>query len=221
MKVKDILGGASLLFASRGYKLVDSLDEADIVVLNGGEDIATEIYGQEPITAGYGSPRTKSHRDKMEILCYERAVAQGKFVFGICRGAQLANCLNGGTLWQHITNHGYAHDIVDLRTGKIYNASSLHHQEMIPPEGAEILAVANRAACKYDKDDQLVSFTPADNALLEGKDVEVVWFPKTRTLGIQGHPEYMPRSDFADYCFELVDSLYHEGVWPASQKATG
>jgi hypothetical protein len=44
-----------------------------------------------------------------------------------------------------------------------------------------------------------------DEQLKIDKEVEVVWFPKTKSLCIQGHPEYMhAESKFVSYCQSLV-----------------
>lgn len=232
VKVKDVHyhgNGSEYLFRKRGgFEIVEDLDEADIVVLNGGSDIATEIYKQNRIRQLWykneggpvdlePTPTFISPRDKMEIIAYQRAKAQGKFIFGICRGAQLINCLEGGTLWQHVNNHESGHPIMDVKTHQIYRATSVHHQMLRVPKGAQVIAVANEATFKIDANEQKRCQThgrPID----QGEDPEIVWFPKARALGVQGHPEYAPDSLFADYCFQLIHTLRIDGVWPA--KAT-
>ena len=73
---------------------------------------------------------------------------------------------------------------------------------------AELIAVASEAAFKYrDGEKQLIN--PKAQPDL---DVEIMWYPKHRSLCIQGHPEYVPGSHFADYCLRLVSKFYHAKV---------
>lgn len=233
LKVKDI--GSSedscfKLFERRGFRMVSDVAEADIVVFNGGSDIGTEIYHQRLVTSRVFSedgnvllaeePSYMSARDKQEILLYKRAKALGKFIIGVCRGAQLINCLEGGSLWQHVNNHNTSHAILDLKTNIIWRATSVHHQMMQPPKNADIIAVASEATFKIDAQQQkrLKNF---DVALEKGDDPEIVWFKDARALCVQGHPEYAPDSLFADYFFDLIDSLYFNGVWPPQMAAAG
>jgi gamma-glutamyl-gamma-aminobutyrate hydrolase PuuD len=214
VKVKNVYDhmGTTELFLGRGWKMVENINDADIVCLNGGMDIATEIYGE---TSAYrGVPETMSPRDKMEVAMYNMALERGKFILGICRGAQLANCLNGGKLWQHISNHGTGHMMYDLKTHEHIFTTSVHHQEMIPGPGAEIIAVAAQATQKIDARG-VQMFQPFKKTDEDGDDVEVLWYPRTRSLCIQGHPEFAPETNFAKYCFKLTESLRLDGVWPA------
>lgn len=225
LKVKDI-GNSSdtcaYLFQKRGFELTQELDEADIVVFNGGSDIGTEIYGQKLVLSRIfndsgdlltsSDPSFMSARDKMEIIAYKRARSLGKFILGVCRGAQLINCLEGGSLWQHVNNHNNSHPIIDLRTNQIYRATSVHHQMLRVPENGEIIAVACESSFKIDANEQKRIKCYGTN-LEDGDDPEVVWFRDARALCVQGHPEYSPDSLYADYCFELIKSLYYDGVW--------
>lgn len=218
MKVKDVMGWSGGLWTSRGHELVERLSDADVVVLNGGEDIATSIYHQN---SAYGSPTQPSRRDQMEMAVYEQAKSEGKFIFGICRGAQLACAMEGGTLWQHVNNHGTGHPIIDVFTGKTYAATSLHHQMMRPNPKVEhqIIAVANRSTIKVS-DKGEVKVDTLNTPLVDGNDPEIIWFPDARALCVQGHPEYSQQSLFADYCFELIDHLRTNRLWSAEAAAS-
>lgn len=192
--------GMTALMEGWGMEAVTDPMDADIVVFNGGADIGTEIYGERP--AFQGVPRRMSPRDVDEISLYDK-IKGDKFVVGICRGSQLLNCLNGGTLWQHVTNHNRSHQITDTITGVRYTATSTHHQMMRPNlKTGQVIAVADEATEKYAEDamypNGITSF-PDDHA-----DTEIVWYPKTRTLCVQGHPEYVPGSEFARYVHDLI-----------------
>lgn len=189
------------LFKAAGYKEVHDPSDADLIVFNGGRDIGTEIYGENPIDRGI--PRFKSYRDTLEINLYNHFKKSGKVILGICRGAQLINCLNGGTLWQDVDGHHWDHQMIDLLTGKIYGVTSTHHQMMRPAPGALIIGVSSEAHVK--RADNLVETFKVVNDLKQGQDVEICWYEDTKSLCVQGHPEYVPGSDFANYVLNMIE----------------
>ena len=71
----------------------------DGLVLQGGNDVAPEHYGEQPLQPEWGGDRV---RDLYEMELIRAFVAAGKPVFGICRGLQLLNVAYGGTLLQDI-----------------------------------------------------------------------------------------------------------------------
>lgn len=183
------------MFRERGFEVVQDVQDADVLALAGGADINPHLYGETPLAGTWFS----QERDAEEIQAYNIAVANGAFIFGICRGGQLANVLNGGRLWQHIEGHPSSHSIVDLKTGQTIIASSIHHQMFRPSSDAEIVATCNHATFKA-AEHETWSVKTADRLDV---DVEVCWYPKTRSLCIQGHPEVGP-TGFTDYCFGLM-----------------
>jgi putative glutamine amidotransferase len=71
----------------------------DGLVLQGGNDVAPETYGEAPLHADWHGDRV---RDRYEIELIDAFVKAGKPVFGVCRGLQLLNVMFGGTLLQDI-----------------------------------------------------------------------------------------------------------------------
>lgn len=71
----------------------------DGLILQGGNDVAPETYGQTPISPAC---RGDAVRDQYEMELIRAFVRAGKPVFGICRGLQMINVAFGGTLWQDI-----------------------------------------------------------------------------------------------------------------------
>jgi putative glutamine amidotransferase len=77
----------------------DFVGRADGLLLSGGPDVDPYRYGQWPHPdLGAVDPE----RDAFELALYEAARAQGKPVFGVCRGIQVINVAEGGTLHQHL-----------------------------------------------------------------------------------------------------------------------
>lgn len=71
----------------------------DGLVLQGGNDVAPETYGESPLDPKWHGDAV---RDQYEMELIRAFVAAGKPVFGICRGLQMLNVAFGGTLWQDI-----------------------------------------------------------------------------------------------------------------------
>jgi putative glutamine amidotransferase len=71
----------------------------DGLLLQGGNDVAPENYGESPMDPAWAGDAV---RDRYEIELLRAFVAAGKPVFGICRGLQLLNVAFGGSLLQDI-----------------------------------------------------------------------------------------------------------------------
>jgi putative glutamine amidotransferase len=71
----------------------------DGLVLMGGSDLWPGSYGEAPLQERWQGDRV---RDEYEMALARAFVAEGKPVFGVCRGLQLLNVAFGGTLWQDI-----------------------------------------------------------------------------------------------------------------------
>ncbi|RVT87362.1 gamma-glutamyl-gamma-aminobutyrate hydrolase family protein [Rhodobacteraceae bacterium CCMM004] len=88
------------LAGGRGVRWVagrpSDIASVDGIVIGGGDDISPDLYGGKLIT----SARLDPDRDAMERRLVDEAMAQGKPVLGICRGAQMLNVALGGTLDQ-------------------------------------------------------------------------------------------------------------------------
>jgi putative glutamine amidotransferase len=79
--------------------VADYARELDGLVLMGGSDVAPESYGEAPLRPAWAGDKI---RDDYEIALYRAFVAKGKPVLGVCRGAQVINVAQGGTLYQDI-----------------------------------------------------------------------------------------------------------------------
>jgi putative glutamine amidotransferase len=75
------------------------VDALDGLVLQGGNDVAPESYGETPLQPQWHGDAI---RDRYEIELIRAFVDAGKPVFGICRGLQVLNVAFGGTLWQDL-----------------------------------------------------------------------------------------------------------------------
>jgi len=210
MKVYSNSYALQRMFEEEGHENV-SIEEAEAVALPGGADISPELYGAPH------HPRTYAHmqRDNEEVELVRHCMNNELPIMGICRGAQLLCAMAGGGMYQHVNNHGglSLHTTVDTRTSQMRVVNSLHHQMMIPPSTAEVLAVASEATVReyVNAQAEVISEIPKrgeDEIPKRGEDIEAVWFPTLLGLGVQWHPEMANQDDDSRrYFFELVDEF--------------
>lgn len=180
----------------------------DLVVFCGGADISPELYGH-PNLASHCQPG----RDKYEEECFDAAMKHGIPMAGSCRGLQLINVLLGGTMVQDLGPYG-SRSMMETADGQIFSAASTHHQMVIPPPGAEILAWNKERA-------QASTFTYAgdqeDLEILkdgEGRDrvIQAVAYPEFKIFGSQFHPEWTaPGSPAVTWYLENVKKYCLKG----------
>ncbi len=180
-------GGAPL----PGYCPAPDL-ECDGLLLCGGGDVDSALYGQE----NRGSDPPDLARDRAELALFRAFFDAGKPILGVCRGMQVMNVALGGDLIQDLPPevlafHGRAEqDLVHpvraeegslLRRlyGPVFSVNSAHHQAVLRlGEGFSASAWA------------------------EGGFPEAVEHVSRPVMGVQFHPERMSfalrRPDTAD-----------------------
>lgn len=176
--------------------IVRIMSDIDGVFLTGGRDISPAVYGKKQ-TIKYSKKKLSNNknpisippnikRDKLEIAIYKNAILKNIPVLGVCRGMQLINVAEGGTLIQELQTNikHYNKKNKSPNTHKInikekslahrllkaiqYSASSIHHQG-IDKVGKNIIVSAK-------SQDGIAE-------IIEYKN-------NTRfVIGIQGHPE--------------------------------
>ena len=182
------------------------LPGSGILILWGGEDISPSLYEERAgsFTTADDKP---SHRDSIEVSLAQEAIDIGMPVIGICRGAQLMCAVLGGKVIQDVSNHTRSHNMVTY-DGKVMVTSSLHHQMLYPWKvDHQLLAWTPQLSPTHlDGDDYQYKFPPeARDEAGQVKEPEIVYFPKTHVLAIQGHPEFGRMEDeYVQYCRQLV-----------------
>lgn len=188
------------LLTNYGFTLADSIEECDVLCLLGGADINPALYG-ERMSGTSGFSQIKDAEDLNAIK-----KAGNRFKLGICRGAQLLNCIpNGGSLWQDVNHHGYGeHLVTDVITGCKFNVNSLHHQQIRLTDKAELVAWTDVSTFKTGGQGPWYSDTGKPD-----KDVEAAYYPDTRSLLIQWHPELgQDGDDSIEYFYDLLERYY-------------
>lgn len=178
------VGGSPILLPTLPDLAEDFAVRVDAVLLIGGVDLHPQYYGQVP---RHHLGEVDEERDAFEHALYRAARVLGKPVLGICRGMQLINVFEGGTLHQHLpdvpglwADHaqvgraptlGHAVEFLpDSQLGRAHTGTPLvnsyHHQAV------DVLAGS------------LMSTATAPDGVIEGIEGEGL-------LGVQWHPELL------------------------------
>ena len=163
----------------------------------GGADIDPSFYNRKRSDF---CGRSDIEKDTQDRKLMEERIKQGVPIIGICRGAQLLNVVNGGILVQHIEGHaiGKEHSCTEVATDKVYKVSSTHHQMMIAHQDGQILFKDYNGADGVHWDNVNESFFYLHVP-------EVVYYPKTKSLCIQPHPEWMSQdSPFVNWINDFI-----------------
>ena len=185
-------------FPKYGYKpytdrTIDTVKDVDFICWTGGSDISPELYKQKQILGTYCTPS----RDTREVSLWRKYRDKPKF--GVCRGAQLLNVLNGGSMYQNVDNHSGDHPVETDDRGPVI-VCSVHHQLMRPTQDMQLIAWTSRST--YREDDKGRWERAPDEV-----DPEVLYIPKDRALCFQAHPEFGPNS-CTEYFFSLAERFF-------------
>lgn len=205
LKVYIVGGGGmgySKMFIAAGWGLAKDIREADLVQFTGGEDVSPELFGEEkhPFTGN------SFQRDLFEAGYFAIARRINIPMAGICRGGQFLNVMSGGSMYQHVSAHatGHNHELTDLSSSRVIEASSTHHQMMRSGPAGILVAVADLGGFKERM---------ANGAVIRGYgfevDTESVFYPHTQCLCFQPHPEFFgPEHECFQYYFELIERVH-------------
>ena len=200
-KVYVIGGGFDFtrMFTKKRWELSKDLFSSDLVQFTGGSDVSPSFYDEKP----HAMTNCNLIRDKRERIIFNIALKHKIPMSGVCRGGQFLNIMNGGGMWQHVDGHagkGF-HNTVDTDTGESFNASSTHHQMMIPHKTGRIIAIAKEATKreKIGKNGQIVSLLG-----VMGSDVEACFYLKSKSFCFQPHPEYEGFDNLTDRYFKYI-----------------
>ncbi|WP_373898176.1 gamma-glutamyl-gamma-aminobutyrate hydrolase family protein [Haloimpatiens sp. FM7315] len=167
------------------------LESVDALIMSGGHDVNPLLYGEEP-SQKLGSILPK--RDDFDLCVIKIAMEMKIPMLGICRGHQMINVANGGTLYQDLSliegcyvkhNQGFLSNVptrsVDIKEntklyeifGKQVTTNSFHHLAV-----KDVAPGFKKAAVAKD-------------GVVEAIEKEGDYF----VLGIQWHPEMMAKNN--------------------------
>jgi putative glutamine amidotransferase len=166
---------------------------ADGLVLTGGDDIDPARYGRPPhVHLGAVDPV----RDAFEFALYAAARERGMPVLGICRGLQVMNVAEGGTLHQHLPAVPGT-----LQHNQVHLDTYPHHRVTLVPGTRAARELGVDAVAINSKHHQgIETLAPSLVAAGHSDDgiVEIVEEARGAfVLGVQSHPEMLHASDRA------------------------
>ena len=224
-----LVGGGSMgygqMFLDEHWRVVHSIDNADLVQFTGGQDVTPKLYGE------HIHPKTLNNplRDKRECLIYNICKELEKPMAGICRGGQFLHVMVGGNLWQLIDHHNDGqHLATDLDTDEEIMVTSTHKQMLRmrssfpktnPLPSYELLLIASETMCKERAGYLSGGSHRTISVYNNDDDIEAVLYPKQRVLCFQPHPEYRgvsgwnkkDRQTLTNLYFKYLDKLMERG----------
>ena len=169
---------------------VDNALACDGLLLPGGADIEPSLYGQSR-DEKCGKPNEL--RDKYEFLIYEAFVKTNKPILCICRGFQLLNVANGGTLHQDIASiKKCSHSDFLKRAKAIHNVTVSENTRLYEIFGKTQVGVNSLHHQAVDAvGERLVASAVSEDGFVEALELKNHPF----CIGVQWHPEHMSKKD--------------------------
>ena len=179
--------GVFLAYTQDQERLAEYARAFDGFLFAGGVDIDPALYGEQ---VAFDSVEIDADRDAFELALYKHVIDSGKPILGICRGLQLLNVAEGGSLYQHIEGHRQETPGTErAQKTLIYPDSMLH---AITGEREILVNTFHHQNIKT-----LAPTLKADAESFDGY-IEAAHMPNHRfCLGVQWHPEIYRQSDVA------------------------
>ncbi|MBE7418336.1 MAG: gamma-glutamyl-gamma-aminobutyrate hydrolase family protein [Ideonella sp.] len=166
----------------------------DGLVLMGGSDMWPGHYGEAPLQPQWAGDRV---RDEYETALARAFVAQGKPVFGVCRGLQVLNVAFGGSLLQDIAT--LKPRALPHRKADLYDRN-FHAVELVPGSRlAQLYPGVSRATVNSVHHQGIARL--ADQFVVEAlcPDDEMIeavrWTGPGYVAAVQWHPEFHRSGD--------------------------
>lgn len=164
-----------------------ALEEVDALIVTGGEDIDPALYGQEPADT---LETVNEARDTSDMLVLAEALELDMPVLLTCRGHQMLNVLQGGTLYQDLPTM-YESDVVH-RDPEEYDFT--YHEITIEEDSllADIVGDTTLEVNSWhhqginELGDGLTVTATTEDGLVEAMEMT----DKTFVVSVQFHPEW-------------------------------
>jgi len=170
------------------------LDMLDGLILAGGSDIDPASYGakQDPETG-----TTWPERDRFELALGTRALERDMPLLGICRGMEMMNVIQGGTLNQHLGLELHRHTPGVFADHRVRLESGSLAARVVGGETTEVKSAHHQGVEQLGEG--VVVTGHADDGVVEAIELP----EKTFAVGVLWHPEEDERS-------RVIGSLVNE-----------
>jgi gamma-glutamyl-gamma-aminobutyrate hydrolase PuuD len=213
----------ALMYGRKGWALTKDIEEADLVQFCGGSDVSPDLYNQHK----HSTTHNDHTRDEVEEIIYTQAQELGIPCVGICRGGQFLHVMNGGEMWQDVDGHMGEHDAFLYSKILSIKVSSDHHQMMHinydVRDKVIILVVAQKSKqkekmCALDNP-KPYAISRYTNYGTPDDDLEALYYPDTKCLCFQPHPEYKGYTECEDTFFHLLNNYVFDDEEVVSEVA--
>lgn len=186
-------------------RLRDYAEYLDGLILQGGADVSPLAYGEEPLRPEWGGDPV---RDAYELELLQEFMEAGKPVLGICRGMQLINVAQGGTLYQDLPsqqsgNIAHEHGDFDRNVHSVsFAEGGMLARWFSGASGGSVVSIHHQGIKSFGRD--VVVEATAEDQVVEA----LRWKGKSFVFGIQWHPEFhqQPGVDLLD-CMPLLEAF--------------
>lgn len=180
------------------------LDQVSGLVLTGGGDFPTELYGASPHPA---VQRIIPERDNFEFALARSALARTIPILGICRGMQILNVVAGGTIYPHTLDE--LTNAIDHRDGTPLD-QTVHEVHL--ERDTQLWRLCGKQSSSFRVNSghhQAIKRLASEfvvSARAHDEVIEAIEAPgRPFVIGVQWHPECMYESEPA--CRRLIDNF--------------
>ncbi len=169
-------------------------DALDGLLLQGGNDVAPESYGETALDPAW---RGDAVRDRYEKELIQAFVNAGKPVFGICRGLQMLNVAFGGSLWQDIQTqlpgslHHVKPEMYERNLHPLDFVPGTHLASLFPQSRGGLVNSIHHQSIRELAPGFVVEARSPEDGIIEAIRKDGKGF----VAGVQWHPEFRPRSE--------------------------
>jgi putative glutamine amidotransferase len=174
--------------------VAESVARCDGVMLTGGDDLQTELYAPK-LNARLKKTvsETEPDRDLFELMVVEEVFRQGKPLFAICRGHQLANVAFGGTLIVDIESQlpgALQHRRLDAKNQVVHDAELTDGSLLANITARKKLGVNSSHHQAIDElAEPFVATARSSDGVIEGMELKPGAASLPFFLAVQFHPE--------------------------------
>lgn len=169
----------------------------DGIIFSGGHDVNPIFYNEPPhVKIG----RLDNRVDRTQIKLMKESLKADMPLLGICRGAQLLNIINDGTLYQDLSDHKNVQNHLQhcqrsLPTHKVNIKEGSYLYDIL---GDEIFVNSYHHQAIKELGDKLEVLAYSEDGIIEA----IKQNDKKHVLGIQWHPEMMYNDSKMNKIFE-------------------
>ena len=195
----------TLSHTQNNSQIIQAVSCIDSLLMVGGPDIPSEKYNSK--NPHLLDPDTMSEqREAFDRAIFLEAMKQNKKILAICAGVQHANVIYGGTLIEDIPTLVIKH----IDHGVFNGEASIHSVEIIDQESLisnilkqktiKVKSSHHQSINKLGKDIYITA--KSSDGIVEAVEIK----GKNNFIGVQWHPEIMPKSKQMDKLFIWLTS---------------